>query len=189
MQKCPSAPEIAQHKLDHGVTLAVPTITTTKAEQSEGQRYIHTLKPMLVLVLMLRLHFFILSLDHCSLRPPPLTMTGKYRVLTPTMYRSRMAATRQAISMDCGEGSGTGGIVGSSVGGPGGRGGSSGGATLMLRTSSPFQRLSLARPQQQQDSLDLELGASATRVGEARQRQQAPPGKSQHRTIEEELFL
>ena len=27
-------------------------------------------------------------------------LVGQYRVLTPTMYRSRMACTRQAISME-----------------------------------------------------------------------------------------
>jgi len=77
-------------------------------------------------------------------------MTGQYRVLTPTMYRSRMATARQAVSMDCGgdEKDARAPKRDSS----GGRGGS----------ASP-----LARPRplkKTQDSLELELGASATRV-------------------------
>ena len=58
------------------------------------------------------------------------------------MYRSRMAAARQAVSMDC-EGS---------------RGPS-------MRAYSPFQRPGLGvRAVTAQDSLEMELGASATRV-------------------------
>ena len=76
-------------------------------------------------------------------RPFSSSTTGQYRVLTPTMYRSRMAAARQAVSMDY-EGS---------------RGPS-------MRAYSPFQRPARGMPITQ-DSLEMELGASATRVNKA----------------------
>ena len=55
-----------------------------------------------------------------------------FRVLPPTLYRARMAGTRQTLSMDC---------------------------------SHPAPAPLLPRPQAQ-DSLDLELGASASRVAD-----------------------
>ena len=54
----------------------------------------------------------------------------EFRVLTPTMYRSRMASTRQTLSMDCGH-----------------------------TWAKPQEKLI-----QNEDSLDLELGASASHV-------------------------
>lgn len=51
------------------------------------------------------------------------------------MYRSRMASTRQTLSMDCGSG-------------------------LTWAASKPQEKLI----QNQEDSLDLELGASASQV-------------------------
>ena len=69
----------------------------------------------------------------------------KYKVLTPTMYRSKMAATRQAVSMDCESSS-----LQYNQDCP-----------LSLRVPSPFQRPLLSN---NQDSLELELGASATGV-------------------------
>ena len=77
-------------------------------------------------------------------------MCGKYRVLTPTMYRSRMAATRQALSMDC--------EASSSYNATSARHRREGPS---LRVPLPFQRPLQPKAQ---DSLELELGASATGV-------------------------
>ncbi|XP_059089353.1 uncharacterized protein LOC131885344 [Tigriopus californicus] len=124
--KCPSAPDIAHHKLDHNVTMSGHVASHRQKECVDGQ----------------------VQGDSSSQQPeyePLPTLRGQYRVLTPTMYRSRMAATRQAISMDC-EGSNT---AKTRREGP------------SLRIPSPFQN-----PIRKfaQDSLDLELGASATGV-------------------------
>ena len=59
-----------------------------------------------------------------------------FRVLTPTLYRARMAGTRQTLSMDCSH-----------------------------PAPAPAPAPLLPRPQAQ-DSLDLELGASASRVAD-----------------------
>ena len=70
---------------------------------------------------------------------------AQFRVLTPTMYRSRMASTRQTLSMD----------YSSSV-------------STTWATNKPAEKLSLRAPVQNEDSLDLELGASATHVDRSR---------------------
>ena len=61
----------------------------------------------------------------------------RFRVLTPTMYRSRMASTRQTLSMDC-----------------------SSSIAPSWAASKPQEKLI----RNQEDSLDLELGASASHV-------------------------
>ena len=65
-----------------------------------------------------------------------------FRVLTPTLYRARMAGTRQTLSMDCSH-------------------------------PAPAPAPLLPRPQAQ-DSLDLELGASASRVADRQPAHCAP---------------
>ena len=70
---------------------------------------------------------------------------AQFRVLTPTMYRSRMASTRQTLSMDC-----------------------SSSVSTTWATNKPAEKLSLRAPVQNEDSLDLELGASATHVDRSR---------------------
>ena len=77
-------------------------------------------------------------------------MCGQYRVLTPTMYRSRMmmANTRQAVSMDYENAARL----------------RREGPSLRVSSSSPFQRPGSQGMIKAQDSLDLELGASATGV-------------------------
>ena len=67
-----------------------------------------------------------------------------FRVLTPTLYRARMAGTRQTLSMDCSH-----------------------------PAPAPAPAPLLPRPQAQ-DSLDLELGASASRVADRQPAHCAP---------------
>ncbi len=121
-------------------------------------------------------------------------MYGQYRVLTPTMYRSRvtMAATRQAVSMDAEDRSPMRHRVKKR------RKGEEEEDTveLALRPASLSPRVSLDAgtnsmamrhqlrgrggvARQQQDSLELELGASATRVwGKDKQEQEGGRGHS-----------
>ena len=78
-----------------------------------------------------------------------------YRVLTPTMYRSRMATARQAVSMDYDDDSGAVKKARLRREGP------------ALRGPSPLLRpgkLLRAQRSSGENSFDLELGASATRV-------------------------
>ena len=78
-----------------------------------------------------------------------------YRVLTPTMYRSRMASARQAVSMDYDDDSGAVKKARLRREGP------------AMRGPSPLLRpgkLLKAQRSSGENSLDLELGASATRV-------------------------
>ena len=63
------------------------------------------------------------SLSYIRARP-------QFRLLTPTMYRSRMASTRQTLSMDCGS------------------------SSVNLRPAGMTT----------EDSLELDLGASASQV-------------------------
>ena len=77
-----------------------------------------------------------------------------YRVLTPTMYRSRMACARQTVSMDYDDDSAKKARLrreGPSMRGP----------SPLLR---PGKLLKAQRSSGEENSLDLELGASATRV-------------------------
>ena len=90
-------------------------------------------------------------------------MYGQYRVLTPTMYRSRMVATRQAVAMDCENHPcivGAGGGGGMHVRGFSGGGHPRSPLLQILRAGPGGSKL----PPKNQDSLELELGASATRV-------------------------
>ena len=78
-----------------------------------------------------------------------------YRVLTPTMYRSRMASARQAVSMDYDDDSGAVKKARLRREGP------------SMRGPSPLLRpgkLLKAQRSSGENSFDLELGASATRV-------------------------
>ena len=78
-----------------------------------------------------------------------------YRVLTPTMYRSRMATARQAVSMDYDDDSGAVKKARLRREGP------------AMRGPSPLLRpgkLLRAQRSSGENSFDLELGASATRV-------------------------
>ena len=78
-----------------------------------------------------------------------------YRVLTPTMYRSRMASARQAVSMDYDDDSGAVKKARLRREGP------------AMRGPSPLLRpgkLLKAQRSSGENSFDLELGASATRV-------------------------
>ena len=88
----------------------------------------------------------VLNRFRCCSFTAPSTVCGQYRVLTPTMYRSHMmmANTRQAVSMDY---ENTAKALRE-------------GPSLRVSSSSPFQRGGGLK----QDSLDMELGASATGV-------------------------
>ena len=73
--------------------------------------------------------WFSLSHNDNSLSPL-IRARPQFRLLTPTMYRSRMATTRQTLSMDCGS------------------------SSVNLRPAGMTT----------EDSLELDLGASATHV-------------------------
>lgn len=100
-----------------------------------------------------------MSLGYCISR-----MMYSYRVLTPTMYRSRMASARQAVSMDYDDDSGMVKKARLRREGP------------AMRGPSPLLRpgkLLRAQRSSGENSFDLELGASATRVHQL-------PNKNQH---------
>ena len=79
-----------------------------------------------------------------------------YRVLTPTMYRSRMACARQAVSMDYDDENGAVKRARLRREGPAIRGPSPG--------FLPPSKLLKTQRSSGENSFDLELGASATRV-------------------------
>lgn len=91
-----------------------------------------------------------------------------YRVLTPTMYRSRMATARQAVSMDYDDDSGAVKKARLRREGP------------AMRGPSPLLRpgkLLRAQRSSGENSFDLELGASATRV------HQLPPANAKYKRL------
>lgn len=99
-----------------------------------------------------------MSLGYCISR-----MMYSYRVLTPTMYRSRMASARQAVSMDYDDDSGMVKKARLRREGP------------AMRGPSPLLRpgkLLRAQRSSGENSFDLELGASATRVHQLPNRNQ-----------------
>ncbi len=118
-------------------------------------------------------------------------MYGQYRVVTPTMYRSRvhatmMASTRQALSMDEDRprtpGKRKSGALDDELAlrpaslSP--RAGGDVGAAAGSASSRYLRHHAGAR--QQQDSLELELGASATRVWRERERVGGGHQQQQH---------